>query len=104
MRFILLIQYNDLKNTMYSSKDAEEKVIPYSELNISGQNKFFDTAIFRNAAKHTLITQDKALITLYYNKLFIHKMLCYTFFRNLSKTQERGARLIKFIEKEYKLD
>jgi hypothetical protein len=103
MRFILLEQYNDLKNTMYSSKDAEEKVIPYSELKRI-DDKLFDTADFKNMAQHTFITQDKALIAFYYNKLFIHEKLCHTFMINLDYSQEQATSLINLIKKEYKLD
>jgi hypothetical protein len=97
MRFILLIQYNDLKNTMYSSKDAEEKIMPYSELKMQ-EDYLFDTADFKKTTQHTFITQDKALIAFYYNKVFIHEKLCHTFIRNLTSSKERAARLINFIK------
>lgn len=103
MKFIVLIQYNDLKNTMYSCKDAEEKVIPYSELN-GIDDKLFDPADFKNSDPHTFITRDKALIALYYNKLFIHEKLCHTFIKNLVYSQELATGLMNLIRKEYKLE
>jgi hypothetical protein len=99
----VLNQYNDLKSTMLSYKDAE--VLPYSELRITADNDpYFDSSDFKNVNKHTFITHDRELIAFYYNKLFIHNLLCHTFIQNMNNAKKRATRLISFIKKEYQLE
>jgi hypothetical protein len=101
----VLNQYNDLKSTMLSYKDAEAKVLPYSELKITADNDpHFDSSDFKNVTKHTFITHDRGLIAFYYNKLFIHELLCHTFIDNMNIAKEKATRLISFIKKEYQLE
>lgn len=99
-------QYNDLKSTLLSYKDAEARVLPYSELKNASTNSILytllDSSDFKKVNKHTFITRDKGLIAFYYNKLFTHEMLCQTFIISLTYSQQRAARLISFITREYK--
>ena len=95
-------QYNDLKNTLLSYKDAEAKVFPYSELKKTRWH--FDPSDFKIVNKHTFITHDKELIAVYYNKLFLHGMLCHTFISTLQRSQQKAIRLISFINKQYHLE
>ncbi|HET9826864.1 MAG TPA: hypothetical protein VFP87_16110, partial [Chitinophagaceae bacterium] len=85
----VLNQYNDLKSTLLAYKDAEAKVLPYSELKIG--YALFDSSDFKNVVKHTFITNDKKEIAFYYNKLFTHEMLCHTFIRTLNISQQRAT-------------
>lgn len=101
----VLNQYNDLKSTMLAYKEAEAKVLPYSELKITADNdSHFNSSDFKNVTNHTFITYDKELIAFYYNKLFIHELLCHTFIDNMNNAKKRGTRLISFIKKEYQLE
>jgi hypothetical protein len=96
----VLNQYNDLKISMFSYKEVESKVLPYSELKMSSHT-LFDPADFNNTGMHTFITHDKELLASYYNKLFLHGLLCHTFIGNLDYYQKKATRLIDFIEKGY---
>ena len=101
----VLNQYNDLKSTMLSYKDAEAKVLPYSEFKKPVDNDpYFDSSDFKNVNKHTFITHNKELIAFYYNKLFIHELLCHTFIKNMNTAKIKATRLISFIKKEYQLE
>ena len=105
MNAFVLNQYNDLKSTMLSYKDAESKVFPYSELKtFAAHDPYFDSSDFKNVNKNTFISHDRELIAIYYNKLFIHAMLCHTFISNMNNTKERATTLISFINKEYQLE
>jgi len=101
-------QYNDLKSTLLSYKDAEARVLPYSELKNPATNSplytLMDSSDFKKVNKHTFITNDKELIATYYNKLFTHEMLCHTFILSLNFAQQRAIRLINFINKQYQLE
>jgi len=96
----VLNQYNDLKISMFSYKEVESKVLPYSELKMSSHT-LFNAADLKNTDKHTFITHDKELLAFYYNKLFLHGLLCHTFIGNLTYNQKKATRLINFIEKRY---
>ena len=105
MNAFVLNQYNDLKSTLLSYKDAESKVFPYSELKtFAASDSYFDSYDFKNVNKNTFISNDRELIAIYYNKLFIHVLLCHTFIYNMNNTQKRAATLISFIKKEYQLE
>jgi hypothetical protein len=105
---IMLAQYVDLKNTMYACKDIEARAVHYKELN--GGNgkdralKSFDPADFVTDARQPFITQDKDAINYYYNRLFIHNVLCHVFLRNLAQTKNEAAKLITLIRNEYHLE
>ncbi len=101
----VLNQYNDLKSTMLAYKDVEAKILPYSELKTTADNDpYFDSSDFKNVTKHTFITHDRELIAFYYNKLFIHELLCHTFIANMNIAKKRATRLISFIKKEYQFE
>jgi hypothetical protein len=101
-------QHNDLKSTLLSYKDAEARVLPYSELkNLSNNSPLYapmDSFDLKKVDKHTFVTHDKELIAAYYNKLFTHEMLCHTFILSLNFSQQRAVRLINFINKQYQLE
>ncbi len=96
----VLNQYNDLKISMFSYKEIESKVLPYSELKMP-YHTLFDPAALKNTDSHTFISHDKELLAFYYNKLYLHGLLCHTFIGNLAYNQKKAARLINFIEKGY---
>ena len=75
----MLAQYNDLKNTMYSYKEVEARVVPYKRLNLNT----FDSSDFIHTDTPAFISRDKELLSLYYNRLFIHEALGHIFIRNL---------------------
>jgi len=104
---IMVGQYNDLKNTMYAYKEIEARVIHYKELKLpkgAGRLSYADTAAFVNTGRSIFMTPDKELVSLYYNRLFIHGMLGYLFITNMKSARTQAARLIIFIKKEYHLD
>lgn len=106
MNSYVLNQYNDLKYTMLSFKDAEAKVVPYHEFDISFFNSkktLFDSLDFSATNHHTLITQDKSSIAYFYNRLLIHEALCITFISTVHDMRDWAARLILFIKKEYQV-
>ena len=98
IKSFVLNQYNDLKLTMMSYKDAEARVIHYRELTFNR----FDPADFNKNNKPTFVTKDNELIAVYYNKLFTHAVLIKTFIISLNVSRLIATRLINFIEKEYK--
>ena len=102
---IIIAQWNDLKNTMYAYKDAEARVIAYQQL-YKGSSwhytiDFNDSVLV--AGKKSLATNDAQLISLYYNRLFIHASLLHLFISNLDYSKERAERLIIFITEQYRL-
>jgi len=104
---IILTQYTDLKNSMFAYKDIEARVVPYRELKQSSDDNArqgVDNSIFLSTERSTFISNDKALLLLYYNKLFIHKALVTTFSGNLRSAKQDAVRLIAFIEKKYHLE
>jgi len=105
---IMLTQYTDLKNTMYSYKDAEARVVYYKELKqskgMSRVLKNFSQADFTNDNKQPFLTKDKELLNFYYNRLFIHEALNRTFLLNIQLTKDEATKLISTIKKEYHLE
>jgi hypothetical protein len=105
MNTIILTQYTDLKNTMYAYKEVEAKVVPYKELKLSGgyESLGFDSSDFAHTYKPTLLSRDKELLSLYYNRLFIHEALGQIFIFNLKNSGSYATTLLQFIQKEYHL-
>lgn len=104
---IMLTQYVDLKNTMYAYKDVEAKVVRYSKLNtiyIRYALSNFDSSVFRQNSQSSFISRDKELLSMYYNRLFIHEALTHTFIANLKHNVAYAADLIRLIRKEYHLE
>ncbi len=95
---LIIAQYNDLKNTMYAYKDVEARVISYQQL-----SKILPDSVFLNNAKNSLVTNDRQLLSLYYNKLFIHASLLRLFISNLGYAKASAERLMTFITNQYKL-
>ncbi len=102
---IMLTQYNDLKNTMYAYKDIEARAIHYKELQPSKflKGAAFSLTDFAPTKKPAFITADKELISLYYNRVYIHEQLGRLFIINMKRAADWATRLIAFIKKEYHL-
>ena len=100
----VLNQYNDLKGTMMNCKYAEARVVYYKQLDHSDFRGGFSKTDFALASKPEFVSTDKQSVAYYYNTLFIHETLCYTFLVNLGHTRARATRLIAFIKKEYCLE
>jgi hypothetical protein len=92
---IMIAQYNDLKGSMYAYKDVEAKAIHYKELKRGTPG---------GISKPAFITPDKEQVSLYYNRLFIHRTLGYLFIRNMKSARAKAAKLMSFIKKEYRLE
>jgi hypothetical protein len=104
---IMIAQYGDLKNTMFTYKDIEARAMHYKELKLPASvSKLYypDTAAFITTNKSAFITADKELISLYYNRLFIHRMLGFLFISNMRQANVKAAKLMAFIKKEYHLE
>ena len=103
----VLNQYNDLKSTLFSYKDAAATVVPYKELSQPPGYyllRQFDPADFAITNTHTFISNNKELLSLYYNRVFIHEALCHTFIVSLQSAKQYAERLLKLIQKEYHLN
>lgn len=103
---IIIPQWNDLKNTMYAYKEVESKVIAYQRLykvKSSPSAVTFNDSILVAGTKNSLVTNDAQLISLYYNRLFIHATLLHLFISNLDDSKVSAERLITFITKQYSL-
>jgi hypothetical protein len=103
---IIIAQWNDLKNTMYAYKDAETRVIAYQQLYKASSWHYtidFNDSVLVAGTKKSLATNDAQLISLYYNRLFIHATLLHLFISNLDYSKVRAERLIIFITKQYRL-
>jgi hypothetical protein len=103
---IIIGQWNDLKNTMYSYKDAEARVVAYQQLykvKSSHLGMTFNDSVLVGGAKNSLATNDAQLISLYYNRLFIHATLLHLFISNLDDSKVSAERLMAFITKQYTL-
>ena len=103
---IIIAQWNDLKNTMYAYKDAEMRVIAYQQLDKASSWHYtidFNDSVLVAGTKKSLATNDAQLISLYYNRLFIHATLLHLFISNLDYSKVRAERLIIFITEQYRL-
>ena len=102
----VLGQYVDLKNSMISYKEVETRVVQYKELNQSGDSytRFFDSSDFVHTEKPSFISYDKALLSLYYNRLFYHEVLGHTFISNLKSANKKATSLMQFIQNKYHLE
>jgi hypothetical protein len=101
----IIVQSNDLKNTMYAYKDVEAKIISYQQLSkIESSRYSFDDSVFVNNDRNSLITNDRQMLSLYYNRLFIHASLMRLFISNLGYSKISAIRLMNFIAKQYNLE
>jgi len=103
---ILLTQYTDLKNTMMAYKDVEAKVVFYKQTDQTKNEvlKTLGPTDFTQTTSPALITTDKALLSLYYNRLFIHNVLGHTFMTHIKSSSVNAGKLIRLIKKEYDLE
>jgi len=103
---IIIAQWNDLKNTMYAYKDVEAKVIAYQQLYRAKSSHYVtalsDSVLVEGTTSST-VTNDRQLISLYYNRLFIHATLLHLFIWNLDNSKEAAEKLMTFITKQYRL-
>jgi len=103
----VLNQYNDLKSTLLSYKDVEARVVPYKELS-QPPNYYllrqFDSSDFITTNTHNFISDNKELLSLYYNRVFIHEALCHTFILSLQSAKQYASRLLNLIQQEYHLN
>jgi hypothetical protein len=103
---IIIAQWNDLKNTMYAYKDAEAKVVAYQQLYRIESSHYamaFNDSVLIAGTRNSLATNDAQLISLYYNRLFIHASLLHLFISNLDDSKVSAERLMTFITKQYSL-
>jgi hypothetical protein len=103
---IIIAQWNDLKNTMYAYKDVEARVVAYQQLYKTSSWHYtvdFNDSVLVAGPKKSLVTNDAQLISLYYNRLFIHATLLHLFISNLEDSQATGERLMAFITEQYRL-
>jgi hypothetical protein len=100
-----IAQWNDLKNTMYAYKDVEAKIMSYQQLSkIESSRYTFNDSVFVKEDKNSLITNDRQMLSLYYNRLFIHASLMRLFISNLGYSKISAIRLMNFIAKQYNLE
>jgi len=98
MKYIL-IQEQDVKDLMITSKNIESKVFDYSQLN------FKDNVAFRFIHENkplTLITHDQQIIDEYFNKLWIFYDLAKGHERLFENEKASAISLLKNIQHEYK--
>jgi hypothetical protein len=101
----IISQWIDLKNTMYAYKDAEAKVISYQQLSKIESGRYnFNDSVFVSNDKNSLITNDRQMLSQYYNKLFIHASLMRLFISNLVYSKTVSVRLMTFIAKQFNLE
>ena len=103
---IIIPQWIDLKNTMYAYKEVEARVIAYQQLykvKSSDSAMPFNDSVLVAGTQNSLVTSDAQLISLYYNRLFIHATLLHLFISNLDDSKVSAGRLMTFIIKQYSL-
>jgi hypothetical protein len=100
MKYIL-IQEQDVKDLMTTSKNIESKVFDFSQLN------FKDNVDFRFIHENkplTLITHDQQIIDEYFNKLWMFHALAEIHERLFENEKAAAVTLLKNIEHEYKFE
>jgi hypothetical protein len=97
MKYIL-IQEQDVKDLMMTSKNIESKVFDFSQL---------DNVEFRFIHENkplTLITHDQQIIDEYFNKLWMFHLLAERHERLFENEKDAAVTLLKNIEHEYKFE
>jgi len=89
----LLTQENDVKDLMNVSKQAEEKIADYSQIQFRS---------FNNDSSYSLLNNDPKLIGEYYNKLVAFNKLGVYHEYLFRQIQIKAKDLLEAIQKEYK--
>jgi hypothetical protein len=91
MKYILT-QEKDVKDLMNVSKQAEEKIADYTQIQFGN---------FNNDSSHILLNDDPQLIGEYYNKLFAFNKLAVYHEYLFRQVQIKAKNLLAIIQKEY---
>jgi hypothetical protein len=100
MKYIL-IQEQDVKDLMITSKNMETKVFDFSELNFKDNEKF--RLMYKNKPL-TLITNDQQIIDEYFNKLWTFYVLAKGHEKLFETEKAAAIKLLKDIQHEYKTE
>jgi hypothetical protein len=98
MKYIL-VQEQDVKDLMITSKNIESKVFDFSQLNLK-DNEFFK--VIHENKPLTLITHDQQIIDEYFNKLWIFYALAKRHEKLFENEKASAITLLKNIQHEYK--
>jgi hypothetical protein len=103
MKYIL-IQEQDVKDYMNSSKNIESKIFDYSQLHLDPHHSLTDSSIFaRRNETHHLLSNNKELIGEYFNKLLIFHVLANIHGSLFKEMKLKATDLLTEIQKEYDL-
>ena len=101
MKYIL-IQEQDVKELMNTSKNIESKIFEFSQFDDKwGYNK---TLHFSYNAQHSLLTDDKQLINEYFNKMWTFHALAEVHEKIFIEDKKTAVNLLEQIQKNYKLN
>ena len=100
MKYIL-IQEQDVKDLMISSKNIESKVFDFSLLNLKDNEVF---KVIHENKPLTLITHDQQIIDEYFNKLWIFYALAKVHEKLFENEKASAISLLKNIQHEYKFE
>jgi hypothetical protein len=98
-----LIQEQDVKDLMITSKNIESKIFDFSQLD--DKWKYNEELKFvHNNTGETLITNDKQTIDEYFNKLWAFHALAVSHEKLFENEKASAIRLLKDIQHEYKIE
>jgi hypothetical protein len=100
MKYIL-IQEQDVKDLMITSKNIESKVFDFSQLNLKDNEVF---KVIHENKPLTLITHDQQIIDEYFNKLWIFYALAKRHEKLFENEKSAAITLLKNIQHEYKFE
>jgi hypothetical protein len=100
MKYIL-IQEQDVKDLMITSKNIESKVFDFSQLDFKGNKAF---RIIRGNKPLTLITNNQQIIDEYFNKLWVFYDLAKGHEKLFENEKTAAITLLKNIQQEYKFE
>jgi hypothetical protein len=100
MKYIL-IQEQDVKDLMITSKNIESKVFDFSQLNLKDNEVF---KVIHENKPLTLITHDQQIIDEYFNKLWIFYDLAKVHEKLFENEKASAISLLKNIQHEYKFE
>ncbi|HLX91503.1 MAG TPA: hypothetical protein VKR32_07465 [Puia sp.] len=102
MKYIL-IQEQDVKELMISSKNVESKIFDFSQFMWTAPRTTGLLFINSDQKPHHLLSYDKQLIGEYFNKLLSFRFLAYSHVKRFEKTKEESTKLLTIIQREYHL-
>ena len=100
MKYIL-IQEQDVKDLMITSKNIESKVFDFSQLNFKDNEEF---RFIHENKPLTLITHDQQIIDEYFNKLWAFHALAVVHEKLFEDEKASAITLLKNIQHEYKTE